>query len=121
MPIYFLNLCEQAFQNLTGKVRLLVESNNHGMTSVHSESLNNLLSNSPDTDESQDSLTAPLHLTGAALARRLNVSPSTLRHKKNARNFGQWTSRHDPDAITWYFDGQKFVSSYRSEKVKPFE
>lgn len=99
----------------------LVESNNHGMTSVNSESLDELLSNSPNADESKDSLTAPLHLTGAALARRLNVSPSTLRHKKNARNFRQWALGHDPDGIAWDFDGQKFVSSYRSEKVKPFE
>lgn len=89
---------------------LLVESNNYGMTSVNSESPDDLPGNSPDADESKDSLTAPLHLTGAALARRLNVSPSTLRHKKNARNFGQWTLGHDPDGIAWYFDGQKFVS-----------
>lgn len=89
----------------------LVESNNHGITSVNSESPDELLFCSPNSDESKDSLAAPLQLTGAALARRLNVSPSTLRHKKNARNFGQWTSGHDPDGIVWYFDGQKFISS----------
>jgi hypothetical protein len=89
----------------------LVESNNHGITSINSESSDDLLFSSPDSDESKDSLTAPLQLTGAALARRLNVSPSTLRHKKNARNFGQWTLGHDPDGIAWYFDGQKFISS----------
>lgn len=89
----------------------LVESNNHGMTSINSESPDDLLFSSSNSDESKDSLTAPLQLTGAALARRLNVSPSTLRHKKNARNFGQWTLGHDPDGIAWYFDGQKFISS----------
>lgn len=89
----------------------LVESNNHGITSVPSESPDDLLSSLPDSDESKDSLAAPLQLTGAALARRLNVSPSTLRHKKNARNFGQWTLAHDPDGIAWYFDGQTFISS----------
>ncbi|MBD2609234.1 hypothetical protein H6G81_33190 [Scytonema hofmannii FACHB-248] len=89
----------------------LVEANNHGMTSINSESPDDLLFSSSNSDESKDSLTAPLQLTGAALARRLNVSPSTLRHKKNARNFGQWTLGHDPDGIAWYFDGQKFISS----------
>ena len=88
----------------------LVESNNHGITLANSESSDDLLSSSPE-DESKDSLAAPLQLTAAALARRLNVSPSTLRHKKNARNFGQWTLGHDPDGIAWYFDGQKFISS----------
>jgi hypothetical protein len=88
----------------------LVEANNHGITSINSESPDDLLFSSSDSDESKDSLTAPLQLTGAALARRLNVSPSTLRHKKNARNFGQWTLGHDPDGIAWYFDGQKFIS-----------
>lgn len=88
----------------------LVEANNHSITSIDSESPDDLPSSSSE-DESKDSLTAPLQLTGAALARRLNVSPSTLRHKKNARNFGQWTLGHDPDGIAWYFDGQKFISS----------
>ena len=88
-----------------------LESNNQSkIPIVKSESLDRLLSSSPKTDESKDSLAAPVQLTGAALARRLNVSPSTLRHKKNARNFGQWTSGHDPDGIAWYFDGQQFVS-----------
>jgi len=89
----------------------LFESNNQSkIPVVKSESLDEVLSSSPNTDESKDSLAAPVQLTGAALARRLNVSPSTLRHKKNARNFGQWTSGHDPDGIAWYFDGQQFVS-----------
>ena len=87
------------------------ESNNQSkIPVVKSESLDEVLSSSPNTDESQDSLATPVQLTGAALARRLNVSPSTLRHKKNARNFGQWTSGHDPDGIAWYFNGQQFVS-----------
>ena len=89
----------------------LLESNNQSkIPVVKSESLDEVLSSSPKTNESKDSLAVPLNLTGAALARRLNVSPSTLRHKKNARNFGQWTSLHDPNGIAWYFDGQQFVS-----------
>lgn len=59
--------------------------------------------------ENQNSLEVPHSLTGAALARRLNVSSSTLRHKKNATNFGKWTKGHDPDGIAWYYDGYKFI------------
>lgn len=87
----------------------VVEENNHRQVqSLNSEPLaaeTSLL----QSHESINSLKVPLHLTGAALARRLNVSPSTIRHKKNSRNFGQWTSGHDPDGIAWYFDGQKFI------------
>ena len=100
----------------------LFESNNQSkIPVVKSESLDEVLSSSPNTDESKDSLAAPVQLTGAALARRLNVSPSTLRHKKNARNFRQWTSGHDPDGIAWYFDGQQFVSVLPDIEVKPVE
>lgn len=85
----------------------LVEENNHRQVpSLNSEPLDEP-SSLLQSDESINSLKVPLHLTGAALARRLNVSPSTIRHKKNSRNFGQWTSLHDPDGIAWYFDGQK--------------
>ena len=77
---------------------------------VISEPLDDLPSSPLPTEGNKNSQSVQLQLTGAALARRLNVSPSTLRHKKNARNFGQWTSGHDPDGIAWYFDGQKFVS-----------
>ncbi len=76
---------------------------------VVSEPLNELPSSSLPTEGNKNSQVVPLQLTGAALARRLNVSPSTLRHKKNAKNFGKWTSGHDPDGIAWYFDGQKFI------------
>lgn len=74
-----------------------------------SEPLDNLPSSSLPTEGNKNSHSVPFQLTGAALARRLNVSPSTLRHKKNAKNFGKWTSGHDPDGIAWYFDGQKFI------------
>jgi hypothetical protein len=85
----------------------LVEENNHRQVpSLNSEPLDEP-SSLLQSAESINSLKVPLHLTGAALARRLNVSPSTIRHKKNSRNFGQWTSGHDPDGIAWYFDGQK--------------
>jgi hypothetical protein len=85
----------------------LVEENNHRQVpSLNSEPLDEP-SSLLQSAESINSLKVPLNLTGAALARRLNVSPSTIRHKKNSRNFGQWTSGHDPDGIAWYFDGQK--------------
>lgn len=101
-------ISESLFQPLSGLS--MVEENNHPkVPSVISEPLDDLPSSSLTTDESINSLKVPLHLTGAALARRLNVSPSTLRHKKNARNFGKWTSGHDPDGIAWHFDGQKFI------------
>ncbi|BAZ02796.1 hypothetical protein NIES37_68090 [Tolypothrix tenuis PCC 7101] len=88
----------------------LSEENNHPkVSSGNSEPLNDLQDSSLEPDESKNSLQILSHLTGAALARRLNVSPSTLRHKKNAPNFGQWTSVHDPDGIAWHFDGEKFI------------
>ncbi|MBG1260602.1 hypothetical protein [Nostoc commune] len=88
----------------------LLEENNHPkVSSANSELLNNLHNSSLEKSESKNSLEVPSHLTGAALARRLNVSGSTLRHKKNAPNFGQWTSLHDPDGIAWHFDGEKFI------------
>jgi hypothetical protein len=77
---------------------------------IVSEPLDDLPSSSLPTEGNKNSQVVPLQLTGAALARRLSVSPSTIRHKKNSRNFGQWTSGHDPNGIVWYFDGQKFIS-----------
>ena len=101
----------------SGEELWLFESNSQSkIPVVKSESLDEVLSSSHGADESKDSLAAPVQLTGAALARRLNVSPSTLRHKKKARDFGQWTSGHDPDGIAWYFDGQQFVSQYNTPK-----
>lgn len=88
---------------------LLKENNHPTVPSVNSELLNDLQSSPLTLSENQNPLKVPHTLNGAALARRLNVSPSTLRHKKNARNFGKWTSEHDPDGIAWYFDGQKFI------------
>lgn len=102
-------ICELPSDSLS-QLSLVAENNHRQVPSDSSEPLapeSSLL----DSDESINSLKVPLHLTGAALARRLNVSPSTIRHKKNSRNFVQWTSGHDPDGIAWYFDGQKFISS----------
>jgi hypothetical protein len=88
----------------------LIEENNHPkVSSANSELFSDLPDSSLEKSESKNSLEVPSHLTGAALARRLNVSGSTLRHKKNAPNFGQWTSLHDPDGIAWHFDGEKFI------------
>ncbi|WP_414625165.1 hypothetical protein [Calothrix sp. CCY 0018] len=75
----------------------------------NSESPLESLSSSQSIKEIQNSNAIPHSLTGAALARRLDVSPSTLRHKKTARNFGKWTLGHDPDGIAWHYDGKKFI------------
>jgi hypothetical protein len=99
----------EPFSDLPSEL-LIKESDNATVRATHSELLNDLPSSPLQTKENQNSLEVPHSLTGAALARRLNVSPSTLRHKKNARNFGQWTSGHDPDGIAWCFNGQKYIS-----------
>ncbi len=88
---------------------LSAENNHPKVSSLNSELPNDLPYISLEQSESKNSPQVPLHLTGAALARRLNVSPSTLHHKKNAPNFGQWTSLHDPDGIAWHFNGEKFI------------
>jgi hypothetical protein len=74
--------------------------------SASSDSSDNLRS-PPIEDSSQSSP----QLTGAALARRLNVSTGAISRNKNKENFGQWTSGYDPDGIAWSFDGQKFIMS----------
>lgn len=102
------DISESLIEPLSG-LSVVGENNHLKVASVISEPLDELPGDSLMSDESIDSLKVPVHLTGAALARRLNVSPSTLRHKKNARNFGKWTSGHDPDGIAWYFDGRKFI------------
>lgn len=88
----------------------LVSHDNHPKTPTdNSESPSESLSSSLEIKEIHNSEVIPNSLTGAALARRLDVSPSTLRHKKTARNFGKWTSGHDPDGIAWHYDGKKFI------------
>lgn len=99
---------EPFHDSLDGLPRL-EEKNRPKGSSANSEPLSDLSDSSLEKSESKNSLEVPSHLTGAALARRLNVSGSTLRHKKNASNFGQWTSLHDPDGIAWHFDGEKFI------------
>ncbi|MCJ8280781.1 MAG: hypothetical protein MJK14_13045 [Rivularia sp. ALOHA_DT_140] len=76
--------------------QLSVSHDNHLKTTPdNSESPLESLSSSQLIKEIQNSDALPDSLTGAALARRLDVSPSTLRHKKTARNFGKWTKGHD--------------------------
>ena len=88
----------------------LVLYDNHPKTLTdNSESLTESLGSSQSIKETQNYDALPDSLTGAALARRLDVSPSTLRHKKTARNFGKWTKGHDPDGIAWQYDGKKFI------------
>lgn len=88
----------------------LVSYDNHPKTLTdNSESLTESLSSSQSITKIQNSDAIPDSLSGAALARRLDVSPSTLRHKRTARNFGKWTLGHDPDGIAWYYDGKKFI------------
>lgn len=90
--------------------QLSVSHDNHLKTTPdNSESPLESLSSSQSIKEIQNSDAPPHSLSGAALARRLDVSPSTLRHKKTARNFGKWTLGHDPDGIAWYYDGKKFI------------
>ena len=50
----------------------------------------------------------PSRLTGVALARRLGVAPGSISRNKQKENFAAWTSLHDPDGISWQFDGQTF-------------
>lgn len=50
----------------------------------------------------------PSRLTGAALARRLGVAPASISRNKQKENFAAWTSIHDPDGLSWEFDGQTF-------------
>ena len=99
----------ESFHDSLNRLPLLEETNHPKVSSDNSEPLTDLPYSSLEKSESKNSLEVPSHLTGAALARRLNVSGSTLRHKKNAPNFGQWTSLHDPDGIAWHFDGEKFI------------
>ncbi|MEA5606419.1 hypothetical protein [Nostoc sp. UHCC 0252] len=108
----------EPFHDSLDGLPLLKENNHPKVSSDNSERLTGLPDSSLKKSESKNSLEVPSHLTGAALARRLNVSPSTLRHKKNAPNFGQWTSLHDPDGIAWHFNGEKFIEKPSPEDSK---
>jgi hypothetical protein len=108
----------EPFHDSLDGLPLLKENNHPKVSSDSSERLTGLPNSSLKKSESKNSLEVPSHLTGAALARRLNVSPSTLRHKKNAPNFGQWTSLHDPDGIAWHFNGEKFIEKPSPEDSK---
>ncbi|MHC5674843.1 hypothetical protein [Nostoc sp.] len=108
----------EPFHSSLDDLPLLEENNHPKVSSANSELVNDLPDSSPEKSESKNFLQVPLHLTGAALARRLNVSPSTLRHKKNDANFGQWTSLHDPDGIAWHFNGEKFIEKPSPEDSK---
>ena len=108
----------EPFHDSLDGLPLLKENNHPKVSSDNSEPLTDLPDSSLKKSESKNSLEVPSHLTGAALARRLNVSPSTLRHKKNAPNFGQWTSLHDPDGIAWHFNGEKFIEKPSPEDSK---
>lgn len=51
-------------------------------------------------------------LSQAELARRLNVSASTLSRKKLSSNLTEWTKNRDPDGVGWMYivQAQRFVS-----------
>ncbi|MBN3926708.1 hypothetical protein [Nostoc sp. NMS4] len=108
----------EPFHDSLDGLPLLKEKNHPKVSSDNSERLTGLPDSSLKKSESKNSLEVRSHLTGAALARRLNVSPSTLRHKKNAPNFGQWASLHDPDGIAWHFNGEKFIEKPSPEDSK---
>lgn len=111
-------ISEPVYDSLDGLPRS-AENNHPKVSSLNSEPPNDLPYSSLDKSESKNSQQVQLHLTGAALARRLNISPSTLRHKKNAPNFGQWTSLHDPDGIAWHFNGEKFIEKPSPDSKTP--
>ncbi|NJM19639.1 MAG: hypothetical protein HC836_29440 [Richelia sp. RM2_1_2] len=112
LPSESLEVKEVTIEGHSGSLtkQLSVSHDNHLKTTPdNSESPLESLSSSQSIKEIQNSDAPPHSLTGAALARRLDVSPSTLCHKKTARNFGKWTKGHDPDGIAWQYDGKKFI------------
>jgi len=52
-------------------------------------------------------------LTQAELSNRLGVSPNTLRTKKKAADFSEWSSKKDPDRRSWQYSEQ-------TKKFEPF-
>lgn len=83
------------------------ENSNEEASSVAN---NELPSDLPRSTLGSSTCQIPNNLTGAALARRLNVSPASISRNKNKENFGQWASQHDPNGVTWDFDGEKFIT-----------
>lgn len=51
-----------------------------------------------------DSLIEPL--SQVQLARRLNLSPATIRRRKNEVNFSEWSKNKDPQGISWIYSEQ---------------
>ncbi len=62
------------------------------------------------TDSTTEALTSDLDaietLTQAQLARRLNVSASTIGYHKLKPGFADWVRSKDPDGIVWFYSAQ---------------
>jgi len=48
-------------------------------------------------------------ISGAKLAARLDVSPSTISRRKNQDGFSTWSQTLDPDGIAWVYQGGRFL------------
>lgn len=58
-------------------------------------------------------------LSGARLAARLEVSPSTVSRRKNQDEFSTWSQSLDPDGIAWVYQNGRFMSLDDSLVVNP--
>jgi hypothetical protein len=48
----------------------------------------------------------PSELTEAELAKRLDISKTTLSRNRNKPNFSEWTQARDPEALAWEYDAE---------------
>ncbi|MBE9098688.1 hypothetical protein [Vacuolonema iberomarrocanum] len=58
-------------------------------------------------------------LSGARLAARLDVSPSTISRRKNQDGFSTWSQTLDPDGIAWIHQNGRFLPLDASLVVNP--
>lgn len=48
-------------------------------------------------------------LSTSQLAKRLNTTPTILRHKKRLPDFGDWSRQRDPDGIAWVYKNGTYL------------
>lgn len=58
-------------------------------------------------------------ISGAKLAARLDVSPSTISRRKNQDGFSAWSQTLDPDGIAWIYQGGQFLPLDSSIVMNP--
>jgi hypothetical protein len=58
-------------------------------------------------------------LSGARLAARLGVNPSTVSRRKNQDEFSIWSQKLDPDGIAWVYQNGRFMPLDDSLVVNP--